>query len=140
MGYASLLEDIIQRLSSDLGMIKAEIESTKVPTAKQKEHVKALLNRCEGILNQLLTHATDPKLDITFGALTLKEENKKLREQMKSKDALVKKLRREASEMEGQIIELGRANKILRKELDFAQNPDKYYDKYSQPEMIQNYK
>ncbi len=40
MGYASFLEDIVQRLNSDLGKIKTEINAKKVASEKQKDYVR----------------------------------------------------------------------------------------------------
>lgn len=140
MGYASFLEDIVQRLNSDLGKIKTEINAKKVASEKQKDYVRALLSQCERTLLQLMNLVTDPKLDTTFGAIELKEETNKLSEKLKSRDAKVRRLNRELAEMEGDLIEARRANKKLRKDLDFAQNPDKFYDKYSTPEQIRKLK
>jgi len=140
MGYVSYLEDIVQRLNSDLGKIRTEINSTKVPSERQKDHVKALLNQCERIMHQLLTTVTDPRLDTTFGMIELKEENQKLTEKVKSKDARIRKLNKELSEMEGELIVERRTNKQLRKDLEFMENPDKFYDAYSSPEKIRKFK
>jgi len=140
MGYASYLEDIVQRLNSDLGKIKGEITANKVATERQRDYVKALLNQCERTLTQVLNLVTDPRLDTTFGALTLKQENEKLTEKLKSRDARIRKQNRDLSEMEGELIETKRANKKLRRDLEFAQNPGKFYDKYSTPEQIRRFK
>jgi small-conductance mechanosensitive channel len=140
MGYASYLEDIVQRLNSDLGKIKTEINAKKAASEKQRDYVRALLNQCERTLTQLLNLVTDPELDTTFGALELKEEIKKLTEKVKSRDAKVRRLNRELSEMEGELIEARRSNKKLKKDLDFAQNPGKFYDQYSTPEQIRKLK
>lgn len=140
MGYASYFEDIIQRLNSDLGKIRSEIKSTKVPSERQKDYLAALTRQCERVLQQILNIVTDPRLDTTFGMLKLEEENRKLREKLKSKESHIKKLNRELSEMEGELIEERRANKIMRKDLEFMENPDKFYDTYSTPEMIRKHK
>lgn len=140
MGYASYLEDIIQRLNSDLGKIKAEVNATKVPSGRQKDYLKALARQCERVLQQILNIVTDPRLDTTFGMLKLEEENKKLRKELKIKETRIRELNRELSDMEGTLIDERRMNKRLRKDLEFMENPDKFYDAYSSPEMIKKNK
>jgi chromosome segregation ATPase len=150
MGYASYLEDIIHRLNSDLDKIRSEVTSTKIPGERQrdystalkmqKDYLSALTKQCERVLEQVLNIVTDPRFDATFGMLKLEEENRVLKETLASRESQIRALNRKLSEMEDELIEAKRANKKMRKDLEFMENPDKFYDRYSTPEMIRKHK
>lgn len=77
MGWASYLEDIIDKLNSDLDRVKRDTSSG----LNQSAHVQALVRVCERFLVAIDEHlelATDPKLDLAHEVVTLREANASL--------------------------------------------------------------
>lgn len=77
MGWASYLEDIIDKLTSDLDRVKRDSSVG----LNQSAHVQALVRVCERFLatiNEHLEFATDPKLDMAYELTKLQETNASL--------------------------------------------------------------
>jgi predicted nuclease with TOPRIM domain len=77
MGWASYLEDIIERLSSDLD----EIRNASTPDIERPAKLRALIRVCERFIadiNEHLEVATDPQLDLANELIKLKEANRRL--------------------------------------------------------------
>jgi chromosome segregation ATPase len=91
MGWVSMTEDAIERMSSGINQLKSynlEVASPRV-LLKYKQDISDLIKTCESVMRDIRSHldiATDPKLDLV-------DENKRLK-------ARIKELEREKKELE----------------------------------------
>jgi chromosome segregation ATPase len=95
MGWVSMTEDAIERISSGINQLKKYNLETVSPRVlqKHKQDIYDLIKTCESHMRDIRSHldiATDPKLDLV-------DENKRLKARIKE---LEKELEREKKEME----------------------------------------
>ena len=92
MGWTSYLEDIIDKLNSDLDRVKRDASVG----LNQSAHVQALIRVCERFLaaiNEHLDLATDPKLDLAHELFTLRETNALLSRRLNNMEEADRKLK-----------------------------------------------
>src|SRR5215218_5819914 len=79
MGWASFLENILQRLNSDLDLIKESRNADRrKPTKETERHLNALIRVCEKFMAEIRTHldlATDPDVDVAHEIIELRKQN-----------------------------------------------------------------
>lgn len=94
MGWVSTLEDIVERLTSDLDNIKRNYR-TKSSTVEDRPKLQALIRTCEKFIDDVNKHmelATSPEINLAAELLELKKENAVLRAKVKELEDTKKKL------------------------------------------------
>src|SRR4051812_28956370 len=115
MGYASYLEDVIDRLTDDLNALRSSIGGTgkkKRSDRQDRQHAIALLRMCEKALGELtknLDLVTDPALDWPAANEALQKELtqsgdriKELEGTLEERDMVIKRLRAEVVRLQNE--------------------------------------
>lgn len=100
MGWVSLLEDKLERLHSDLDLIRKTRptrERRKNYSASETErHLDALIRVCESFIRDIHKHleiATDPEMELADELLEKRKENQMLSEKARTLDETKTKLK-----------------------------------------------
>lgn len=141
MGWASYLEDILNRLGDDLRDLRMQLGREGWSVRREAE-ARSLLRRCEDLVRELIanwSYATDPQLDLAH----------ELSQAIRRRDSAVAELRRAEEEISALRTELANTKKLVRAadkalsslkrerrkllekfDLDFDLDPGRIYDKY----------
>lgn len=147
VGYASYLEDILNRLGHDLRGLGATLDASGWSTAREVE-ARKLLRRSEELVYDILQHweyATDPHLDLAHELVRVKQERAKAIAECERFQDDVAALRRELADAK-------KANRALDKALHtakrerrrtkevleaaFEEDPARIYEQYTKPDQI----
>ncbi|GEM_PF-4573395 len=94
MGWVSTLEDIIDRLNSDLHSVKNNLNVNK-SFSTDKPKLEALIRVCECLvmdINEHLKIVKNPKLDLAVKLIESEETNKNLKDKFNKSEKINKKL------------------------------------------------
>lgn len=118
MGWASLLEDIVDRNTSELHNIKSSITATPDGSSSYPDNyrrLQELVSAVDGLLRLIrenLEVATNPEMDLVFELSQLKSENEKLKQ-----DIIF------LGEQNLKLIQAKKANKLLGLRIESTQIP-----------------
>jgi chromosome segregation ATPase len=149
MGWASFLEDIRDRLTSDMHAFRAaggealSIGGGSVPDSEILRRAQALFNACERVLADIqskLEMAADPGLDMAYEIDHLTHERKRLHQEIRDLEARREGLRERIATLESRERGLKdelraekRRSELKDQEMErlIRESPDVAYDVYS---------
>ncbi len=112
MGFASYLENIVERIASDLSNVEAVVREDHVesigPIVLPRLHV--LIDECKRLLDEIracFDLATDPQVDLAHEVMLLRHQNAYLARKAEEVDALkeeLKSARHHCSELEQELV------------------------------------
>jgi hypothetical protein len=146
MGWASYLEDIVDRLDDDLRsfrsrIVEARVSAPRIPTREDWDTILGWVSNAEHVLLELRSHlelATDPDSDPAAELIVVERQVRNL--QLGAGELV--SLKREAAKLREDNKRLRRDNRALRDRLDaaFKADPGSVYDAFSTPDMIRKHK